>query len=284
VFAQLSARGEVCFYASVDTDLIADINGWFSHGSGFTPLHPQRVVDTRPGEPAGAVVVAKQRYGGPTTLTVGFASHMGVPTSGIGAVALNVTAVDPVGAGFVTLFPCGDRPLASNLNFLAGETVPNLVIAPVSGTGAVCVFSSVDTHLVIDVVGWFAAGSDFVGLVPQRLIDTRPSEPHGSAHAIKQRYGRANVLAIKVAGAGGIPENHLRAVSLNVTAVDPAGAGFVTVYPCGTPPLVSHLNFVAGAIQPNLVIAPVSPAGEVCIFASVDTHLLADVNGWFVSE
>jgi hypothetical protein len=44
------------------------------------------------------------------------------------------------------------------------------------------------------------------------------------------------------------------------------------------------LNYVAGQVVPNAVIAPVSAAGEVCLFSSVDTHLLADVNGWFATS
>ncbi|WP_198037698.1 hypothetical protein, partial [Streptacidiphilus jeojiense] len=56
----------------------------------------------------------------------------GVPSSGVTAVAMNVTAVAPVGAGYVTVFPDGQsRPTVSNLNFAAGQTIPNLVMVPV---------------------------------------------------------------------------------------------------------------------------------------------------------
>ena len=71
------------------------------------------------------------------------------------------------------------------------------------------------------------------------------------------------------------------AVSLNVTAVDPVLPGFVTVYPCGVLPVAANVNYVAGQVVPNAVIAPVSAAGEVCFFSSADTHLVVDVNGWF---
>ena len=81
----------------------------------------------------------------------------GVPASGVGAVSLNVTAVDPDGPGFVTVFPCGDRPLAANLNYVRGQIVPNAVIAPLSSSGEVCLYSLADTHLIADVNGWFAA-------------------------------------------------------------------------------------------------------------------------------
>jgi subtilisin family serine protease len=123
---------------------------------GFTALAPVRVFDTRAGEAQGAVQVGKQRYGGGTVLTVKVAGAAGVPVSGVGAVSLNVTVVDPVAAGFVTVYPCGDRPLASSLNYVAGQVVPNAVIAPLSAAGEVCLFSSADANLLADVNGWFA--------------------------------------------------------------------------------------------------------------------------------
>jgi hypothetical protein len=82
-----------------------------------------------------------------------------VPASGVGAVSLNVTVTEPDGAGYVTVYPCDERPLASNLNFSAGQTVPNAVIAGVSGAGEVCFYSSVPTHIIADVSGWFASNA-----------------------------------------------------------------------------------------------------------------------------
>ncbi|MCU1396842.1 MAG: hypothetical protein JWM34_5270, partial [Ilumatobacteraceae bacterium] len=104
---------------------------------GFYPLTPVRIVDTRPDQPQGVVPVTQQKFGGGTILRVLIAGSAGVPPSGAGAVSLNVTAVDPDGPGYVTVFPCGTQPLASNLNFVTGQTVPNAVIAPVSADGYV---------------------------------------------------------------------------------------------------------------------------------------------------
>ncbi len=81
----------------------------------------------------------------------------GVPLSGVGAVSLNVTVVDPVAAGFVTVYPCGEVPRASSVNYVVGQVVANAVLSPVSAAGEVCFFSQVDTDLVADVNAWFAA-------------------------------------------------------------------------------------------------------------------------------
>ena len=91
--------------------------------------------------------------------------------------SLNVTAVDPEGAGYVTVYPCGTMPLASNLNYLAGQTVPNAVIAPVSATGTVCFYSLRPADIVVDINGWFRSGGGYTPVGPQRVLDTRP-EPH----------------------------------------------------------------------------------------------------------
>ena len=168
-------------------------------------------------------------------------------------------------------------------NFNAGQTVPNAVMTSVSAAGEICLYSNVDTYLLADVNGWFATGSSFHALSPVRLMDTRPDSAQGAVTVSKQKYGPTSVLRIKVVGVGGVPLTGVTAVSLNVTVVDPVGAGYVTVFPCGVQPLASNVNYTAGQTVPNAVTAPVSTAGEVCFYSNVDAHLLADVNGWITS-
>jgi hypothetical protein len=94
------------------------------------------------------------------------------------AVALNVTLVEAGAAGFATVWPCGTpQPDASNVNFARGATVANGVVAPIGPDGSVCVATSADAHLLVDIAGWFNGGADsgFVGNVPRRLVDTRNS-------------------------------------------------------------------------------------------------------------
>jgi hypothetical protein len=125
----------------------------------FGSASPVRVFDTRPGQSAFRNV-APAKVGGGYELRVKVTDVPGVvPASGVGAVSLNVTVTEPDGAGYVTVYPCDERPLASNLNFSAGQTVPNAVIAGVSGAGEVCFYSSVPTHIIADVGGWFASNA-----------------------------------------------------------------------------------------------------------------------------
>jgi hypothetical protein len=73
------------------------------------------------------------------------------------------------------VWPTGaDRPTASNLNFRAGQTVPNMVVVDVGDGGRVSIYNlSGATHVVVDVLGWMPAGGSYEGLVPARLMDTR---------------------------------------------------------------------------------------------------------------
>jgi len=102
----------------------------------FVPLTPARILNTRGGVKVGNAAGT----GTPYLLKVTGAG--GVPVSGVGAVALNVTVTESenptIGGGHVTVYPCDKpRPDASNLNFVTGQTVPNSVIAPVSANGEV---------------------------------------------------------------------------------------------------------------------------------------------------
>jgi hypothetical protein len=82
---------------------------------------------------------------------------------------LNVTAVRPDVAGYMTVFPCGaTRPLASNLNFVAGDVVPNAILAKLGPAGKVCIYTSATTDLVVDVNGYVPADGALNSVVPAR--------------------------------------------------------------------------------------------------------------------
>jgi hypothetical protein len=266
----------VCFWSTATTHILADVNGWFPvNPAGFQSLVPARVFDTRNG--SGGVPAAQIPTDG--SLTVQMTGLNGVPATGVAAVSLNVTVTQPGGDGWITVYPCGNRPLASNLNFVSGQTVPNAVIAPVAADGKVCFYASAPTHLIADVNGWFPVNpAGFQSLTPSRVFDTRDGTGGVAAGTPVDADG---TLTIQATGRNGVPGSGVAAVVLNVTVTQPQGGGWVTVYPCGNRPLASNLNFVVGQTVPNAVIAPVAADGKVCFYASAGTHLLADAAGWF---
>jgi hypothetical protein len=271
VIAPLSADGKVCFYVYGKAHLLGDVSAYFT--AGFTALTtPTRVLNTRS---SGVKVTNGSNY----VLTV--AGVQGVPASGVSAVAMNVTVVDGEAGnagGYVTVYPCGTRPDASNLNFVNGQTVPNAVIAPLSVDGKVCFFMSGIAHLVADVSGYFDSSLSSLA-APTRLLNTRTS-----GIKVGALDGRGEPYELSVAGVQGVPASGVAAVAMNVTVVDgEAGnaGGYVTVYPCGTRPDSSNLNFVNGQTVPNAVIAPLSASGKVCFYVYGKAHLLVDVSGYF---
>ena len=205
----------------------------------------------------------------------------GVPV-GAAAVVVNVTVVDPLAAGFATVFPCGSAlPVASSLNYGAGDVVPNELVAKVGDGGKVCVFTDAETHVLADVVGYLPAGPGYVPLSPARLLDTRSANSTvDGLFAGGGRRGAGSVLELVVTGRGGVPVG-AAAVVVNVTVVDPLAAGFATVFPCGSAvPVASSLNYGAGDVVPNELVAKVGDGGKVCVFTDAETHVLADVVGY----
>ncbi len=218
-------------------------------------------------------------------LTVPVLGRGGVPGSGVAAVMLNVTAVSPSGPGFLTVFPCGtDVPQASNVNYVAGQVVPNAVLAKVGAGGAVCVFTLAATDLVIDVNGYARVGSGTNPVEPARVVETRVGSDLRTVDGLLEGVGvrgAGSVLTVPVLGRGGVPGSGVAAVMLNVTAVSPSGPGFLTVFPCGTDvPQASNVNYVAGQVVPNAVLAKVGAGGAVCVFTLAATDLVIDVNGY----
>jgi len=190
---------------------------------------------------------------------------------------------------FVTVYPSETtRPLASNLNVVPGQTVPNAVVARLNN-GKVSLYNNRgDVELIADVQGWFAAPtepltgqSSYNPMAPVRALDTRDGTGTGG---VSGQMGPGGVIVLQVAGTNGVPASGVSAVVLNVTVTNPTGPdSFLTVYPSPSPrPLASNLNFRAGQTVANLVVARVGPTGAVTIYNNLGAvHIVADVQGWF---
>jgi hypothetical protein len=284
VIAPVSANGTVCFYANAPTDIIVDINGWFAAGAAFNAVGPKRVFDTRPGNSPDAMrAVTKSKLTANSMIEVRLTDLVGyAPAAGVSSVSLNVVVTEPEAAGFLTVYSCGSRELVSSVNFAAGQTVANAVIAPVSSTGTVCFYTLATAHLIVDINGWLEAGSGFTGVDPARILDTRGGESPDAARTVaKAKIGGGNVLQVQVTDlAGLVPAGGVTAVSLNVTATNTEGAGYVSVFACGTMEEVSSLNYEAGSTVANAVLAPVSAGGTICLYSNQRTDVIVDINGW----
>jgi len=267
----------ICFESLVPTDLVVDVAGWFSPeadsvGSTYTSVTPARVLDTR---------LTAQTLMPNQELHFELAGRSEFPTNATAAL-LNVTATNTQEAGYIKVYPCGEEQTISNVNYVAGQTVANLAAVKVAAGGAVCFKSFAQADVVVDLAGWFApgTGSGFVSPDPVRLFDTR--NPALAPNGVVAPLAAGGVLAVQVAGTGGVPAE-ATAVALNVTAADPDAAGYVTAYPCGTSPVVSNVNYEAHQVAvANLAVVRVPPDGRVCFSSFASTDLVVDLAGWFV--
>ena len=265
------------------TSFAVTVNATPAPATGFVPLTPARLADTRPGE-----LTVDTQFAGDgvrsrgSTLELVVAGRAGVALDAA-AVALNVTAASPLGDGFVTVFPCGtSQPTASSVNYTTGAVVPNAVVTKVGSGGLVCLFVSEATHLVVDVTGFFPASTTLQSINPARVLETRPGllTIDGSQQGDGLRAA-SSTTAVQITGRASVPSG-ATAVVLNVTVTEAQGAGFVTAFPCGAPiPTASNINYVAGSTVAGLVVAKIGDGGAVCLFTSTATHLIADVDGYF---
>jgi hypothetical protein len=176
-------------------------------------------------------------------------------------------------------------PNASNVNYSAGQTIPNSVVSKVGVGGKVCVYSYAETDLIVDVNGAFPAVSEYASLVPGRLFDSRSADQTVDGRfSGGGRVAAGSVTEVPVAGRGGVAAG-AGAVVLNVTAVDAGASGYLTVFPCGSVlPNASNVNYSAGQTIPNSVVSKVGVGGKVCVYSYAETDLIVDVNGAFAGN
>jgi PKD repeat protein len=241
---------------------------------------PVRLLDTRTaGGPLGA--------GG--TRTVQVAGQHGLPSTGISAVVVNLTATDATEGSFLSVYPSDvARPSTSNLNFDEGQTVANLVTVPVSKDGKITIANDAGSaDVVVDLQGFYSVapltpalqGHFLETVAPHRVLDTRDGT--GGVPVHKVGANRSLTLTLPDADWHG----EVREILLNVTVTDATADSVLSVYSgdTTTPPTASNLNFRAGQNVANMVIVPVGAGGKITFHndaGSVD--VIADVQGHFV--
>ncbi len=282
----VSQQGQLSVVTNAaQADVIIDVEGYFTTSAGpglYTGLSPTRVCDTRANQPQNQCT--GKTLGPNGTLSVQVAGLGGVPV-GAEAAVVNVTATNTTSPGYLTIFPSGAAPTASNLNWGRGATVANLVVAALNSSGGLTVYNPQgSTDVVVDVLGYYAggsgAGSHFAPAPsPARICDTRANQPQNQCTGKTLQAGQT--LTLQVTGLAGVPAA-ATAVVVNVTATDTTSAGYLTVFPSGSPPLASNLNWTEGSTVPNLVIATLNPTGGFSVYnAHGSTDVVVDVLGWY---
>lgn len=236
----------------------ATVSRVFTVGSVYFAVPAQRVLDTTDG--TGGVPVGPIGANGVVSLPL-VGTH-GIPGTGVRAVVLNVTALNPTAAGALTVYPdLTARPGTPNIHYTAGRSVSNLVTVPVGANGAVAFHNrkgAVD--VAADLEGYyvdrpaFNGGGLLTAVRSQRLLDTRDttSTTHGAP------LGPGDIVQVPVDRLNR-SRTPIQAVVLHVTAIAPTKNGFLTVYDDGTPrPGVPTLDLTQGQETSNLVTVPAS--------------------------
>ncbi len=248
----------------------------------FLPLAPCRVMDTRG---------ANGNFGGPR-MTAGSTRTVPIPQSGCnvpaGALAysVNVTVVPPGPLTYLTIWPAGQtQPVVSTLNSFDGRVVANAAIVPAGTNGAVNVFVSNATDVILDINGVFvpagtANSQSFYPVAPCRVMDTRDGSLPGAFGPPSLAGGSTRSFLIPASRCG--ISNTAQAYSLNVTVVPHTGLQYLTIWPAGQPqPNVSTLNSFDGSIVANAAIVPAGSQGLTNVFVTNDTDVIVDINGYF---
>ena len=276
--------GAVSVYVTDATDLIIDINGYFAPPTGtalaFYPVTPCRVADTRN---------ANGPFGGPS-LAAGGTRSFTVPQSACGipstaqAYSLNMTAVPPGPLEYLTVWPAGQtQPNVSTLNALQGQIAANAAIVPAGTNGAVNVYVSNASNVILDINGYFAPPGGtgalyFYPVTPCRVADTRNA--NGTFGGPSLGAGGTRTFPIPASSCG-LPST-AQAYSFNMTVVPPGSLLYLSTWPAGqTQPVVSTLNDLQGQVIANAAIVPAGTSGGISVYVSDSTNLVIDINGYF---
>jgi uncharacterized protein (DUF1501 family) len=274
----VGSSGTIEVYNSHGTaHCLVDVFGYFTAANGdrLTPVSPSRLFDTRTGQG-----IRPGKIPSSTPVDVQVAGLTGVPASGATAVVMNLTVTEPDSPGWMRSTPAGQQAAStSNLNYMYGNTVCNLVICKIGDGGRITIDGFGDgAHVIGDVFGYFSSsGRRLRTLPPSRLLDTREG-----LGAPKRQVGPGVDITLPVGGRGRVPRD-ASAVILNVTATNVGGPTFVTVWPTGEPrPDTSNLNVVGGQTVANLVICRLGFDSCLQLASPVaNVDLIADVLGYY---
>jgi parallel beta-helix repeat protein len=249
----------------------------------FVPITPCRLIDTRP-QSGGSGPIEGGDF--QTFVLPQLARSEGcADLSSAAAYSLNVTVVPSGGLGYLTVWPTGqDQPTVSTLNSVDGRIKANAAIVPAGAGGAVSVFATNETDVILDINGYFAPVTPstlaFYPLQPCRVVDTRGAQGPLGGPLLQGGIPRDFPLTSSTCN---IPASS-QAYSLNFTVVPKGPLGYLTAWPAGqNQPGVSTLNAMTGAVTANAAIVRAGNGGDIAVLVSNDSDVVIDINGYFAS-
>jgi hypothetical protein len=250
----VDSNGEICVFNKQAGHIIVDVFGRFNATAELTNTGSTRLTDTR-----------RSGGGAPHPAGVALRVDVGTPER---TVALNVTVTQAAARGYLTVHDCASAPPdTSNVNFVAQLAAPNLVVARADATGHVCVTTTQNAHVIVDLLAEFGDATTVAATTPVRLADTRGGALPSAGEVVR--------IETPI---GDDPEAPVSGIVGNLTITRPQGSGFATVYPCaGGQPDTSNINFRAGQTIANAVIVEPDASGMICVFTNVAAEVVFDL-------
>ncbi|MFN0110618.1 MAG: putative Ig domain-containing protein [Blastocatellia bacterium] len=289
-----AADGAFNIFVTSNTHVAVDIVGYYAPpaptGLYYHKLpKPIRLLETRPGF-TGCFAPATPLPGGVDTTQQGITTCDNVTIPGAAkALYGNATTVSPVAAGSLTLFAADIlRPTTTNGNYTANQVLNSPFTVALSASGHFKIFPTQQTHLVIDIHGYFseeAADVNGQGLLfnplptPVRLLDTRigfggcftPGAPL-QAGVEQSQPARATCTIGATA----------QAIVGNATVVNNPATGFLTLWPSdATRPTVASSNWTPNKVFNRFFTVGLGANGNFKMYAHSGTDLVVDVSGYF---
>ncbi len=284
------SNGAISAYVTGSTDFILDVNGYFAPAGGqgngnnpsiFVPATPCRAVDTRETNAAlgGPLLAANTSRSFPIP-----SSSCSVPAN-VSAFSTNITAVPNGSLQYLTLWPTGQsQPEVSTLNSFSGGIVSNAAIVPSGTNGAVSMYVTGSTNVILDLNGYFVPLSNpsastgmLIPVSPCRVADTRQTAGTFGGPILSAGSTRSFPIP---SGSCGIPAD-AKAYVLNVTAIPSGTLQYLTTWPSGqSRPNVSTLNSTDGRVVANAAIVPAGANGAISVYVTDPSHVLLDISGY----
>lgn len=248
---------------------------------GYHPVTPTRILDSRT-----SGVGVEGTWGPGHTRQLDVTGPGGVPDDAT-AVALNVTVTGGTAASDLRLWPNAiAQPQVSSLNWLPGETVPNLVVVGVGAGGRVNIRNQAgEVHVIADLVGWYGPAADPTGALYRPVAPTRVQDSRKPDVGLEGAWAPAQTRVLDLDDVTTVPAD-ATAVAIGITATEGTAASDLRVWPtAGAGGTTSTLNWVAGQTRPNVALVPLDAQHQISLRNTAgEVHVIADVVGWFTRD
>jgi hypothetical protein len=274
----LGANGKMDVFNSGATQIVVQIQGYFTTatlttGSGYVPVTPSRIIDTRNG-----TGTPKAQIAGNTNVTMTLATGAPIPTTA-GSALVNITIVAPASPnGWIAVLPGGTTAGNSAVSYVGGTNASSTAVKLGAG-GKITIVNhgGAAIDVIIDAEGYFGTQStEGAGL---RLLP--------AVRVLDQSAVAADAtIDLAIGGTHGLPTRDIAGALVCLQVTSATAGGYLTAWPIGqAEPAVSHAQFPVTNARGDLVAVPTGTDGKIHIrnHSKGTVRIIVDLEGWFAN-